>query len=149
MTAKLKVGDEVWMVRNWVGVKSRITQVDDGLFEEYGESASIFYWVDEPVGHSLADDEYYLSREEAEKALLDILKDVIHSNETEEHPDYIQEIPYDATLDEARQRTIDFIVSTWDLSPEQVEEEKARWRLELPKKEHGTDWFNLNDLRRK
>ncbi len=106
------LGETVWYVplTQKIAIKSKIVEIDD------------YFWIDEPVTHGLRDDELFVSKEEANDALL-----ATEGNSVE--------------LSEYRRSTIKFIVSTWE-GILYKKKEVDLWLQQLPKKVKNVDWFN-------
>lgn len=133
--SEFKVGDKVWYIGGQrldglIAILCTITELDD-YFNKKDPKAYIFYHVDEPTGHSLADDELILTREEAEDELLNL------AEEAEEYePGTVKQ---DVDLEEWRKSCISFIMETW-------KEVNPVWTVKYPNKKENEEWFNLEHL---
>lgn len=139
---EFKVGDSVWYVAGYRGdallaILCKIQEVDDYFRKKHPE-AILFYWLDEPIGHSLAADEFFLTREEAELDIQDRAK-----MEDLEGMDPLDE---NAELDKFRESSLRFILSTWNKGKD-TEESVKEMLNSYPRKERGKQWFNLADLK--
>ena len=134
----LKTGDKVWFIPGYSGnhllvVECEIIEIDDDFYKK-DPNAYIFYWLDEPIGHSVDEEELFSSLEDAKNYLLEI-----------EHE--LTDPLLNANLNDYRKDRIHFVVSTWeDLSLEEQAEEREYWLNRLTYKQHLTQWFNLKDL---
>lgn len=116
------VGDKVWYIPRGYGIiiQCTITEIDD-YFRQKDAASYLFYELDEPVGHSVDNSEIFDSLKEARENV---------------------EFNPNMNIYKYRASRIRFIVSTWDLSPEQTGVEKERlWSL-YPEKEYNKEWFN-------
>ena len=135
MEKELKIGDAVWYIPDGylLAVKCKIIEIDDE-FDPVG--GIIFYDIDEPVGHDLYEDELFLTKKAAEAALL-----VKYENRHYKYKDSPA-----VELDLYRKRKIKFIVSTWELLPQEKKREIDNWYNSLPPKIYNESWFNLASL---
>ena len=111
----MNVGDKRWYVFGYerpLAIRVTITLID-----EYD-----FCWIDEPLGHSVSEDEFYT----CEEAICELNERKIESE--------IEEL---GTLDEFRESSAEFILSTWK-DPITIEE----FLKEYPEKIKDVDWFN-------
>ena len=136
-----KVGDKVWCVPGYrdnslIAVECTIVKIDDSFRKKHPD-AYLFYWVDEPTGHALDEDELY-TFEEAKLILLtrkEMLED-FHEDER---------INCNADLIAYRTNGLKFIVSTWEDAPEEAKNVETMLK-NYPAKERGKNWFNISDL---
>jgi hypothetical protein len=134
MIMDYKVGDEVWYAPPGYAliIKCKIIEVDD-QFRKKSPQAYLFYDLDEPVGHYVADDEFYTSFEEVVADFQD---------------EYSNDCPM-MTLDEFRKSKIHFIVGTWhDRTAAEKEEDEKELYKNYPAKVLGVDWFNAKNMRK-
>lgn len=135
MSTKWKPGDEAWYVPGYgswlIAIRVRVTDVEwpGGPEEEGGVP---FYWVDEPVGYALGDDELFATEREAREALLEMAHD--HDAKPDGRPE-------DQTLWEWRRRRMEFIASTW-------EGKHPGFDGLFRDKVLGKDWFSLDSIGR-
>jgi len=108
---KYKVGDSVWVIcADCFILRCKIIHLD---------TFNGFYWLDEPFGHSLAEDELFPTKEDA----------LVFVNEESR------------TYEEWRQDNINFIAKTHkdaDLTPEKFPHQNP--------KEHSKDWFFFTEI---
>jgi hypothetical protein len=145
MTREFQAGDVVWIVPRDANliIRCTITEVDD-YFRKLEPQAYLFYWIDEPIGHSLAEDELFSTEKEAITELLGEEKEVelemIAELETE-----LGVSGLEVDLMKWRQRRMKFIISTWEDAP-QTEDFLREQLKQFPNKVQGQDWFNPSDL---
>jgi hypothetical protein len=131
-----KVGDKVWWIPGYrderlIMIASTVTEVDD-TFRRAHPDAYLFYWIDEPTGHSLDGDEVFDTREEAEEELI---------NRAYSSSEIGDELILDTTLEQFREIAKHFIMMTWVRAGIMQE-----WTVKYPEKTPGTEWLNLNHL---
>lgn len=143
------VGEEVWIIFGTVVVKCKITEVDN-QFRKQHPSAYLFYDVDEPIGHSLSEDEFAETSDEALKALYERLE----GWKNNDHPSYSEAARkrvidgfYNNTLDDIRRKTAEFIGATHEGNkPTEtktpfVQKFADKLLKKYPEKIEGKDWF--------
>lgn len=125
--SNLSVGDVVWYVPRGIAlaIRCRIVEVDDWARRQHPQG-TLFYWIDEPVGHGLCDDEVFSTKEDA----LEFLK--------AEHGDKPP-----STLAAYREQAVKFIVSTHDLPENDVNDAVNRLLQSYPIKDAG-EWLTLD-----
>ena len=133
-----KIGDEVWYSppNSFLAIRCEITEIDDYFRKQHPE-AYLCYWIDEPVGNGLSDDEFFTSKEEIEEYF------------REEYPlDLLSKnLKLDEQLLDFRKRRATFIVSTWNIKSEVERANKIEEILNFyPNKKHGDHWFNIADM---
>lgn len=132
-------GEKVWIVpgyRYLIAIQCTIEEVDD-RFRKEDSDAYLFYDVDEPIGHNIAEDEIFLTREDAEEELFARYEEELECDR----------VKADITLKEFREGKIKFIVETWEgWRPEDYNEE-THWRY--PDKKEKEEWFNFDHLKEK
>lgn len=138
-----KIGDKIWFIPGYRGhhliaIHCTITEIDDE-FRKLDPKAYLFYWIDEPVGHALGNDEMYLTRKEAISRLRKRADDLIADGD-------IEELELNANLDTYRVTSIDSIIGTWKLSNTDAAKKHAEIASSLKEKEQPTEWFNLYDI---
>lgn len=119
-----QVGDKGWLVLGYrahglIAAECTVTEVINDLNKKFPE-AQIFYYLDEPIGHSIAGDEL-MSREEAEEELLDRYHNELEFNGAKQT---------DITLEDFR-REQKIILNDYNKYPE---------------KKHLLEWFNVKDI---
>lgn len=126
---ELKVGDKVWTVQEGykLAILCTIIEIDD-YFRKQEPQAYLFYTLDEPIGHDLAEWELISDKEKAKEYLEEI------------HKDYDDDFKV-YTLDEYRNRRIDFIVKTWRSAGCNDE-----FVNDYIPKEHLEKWFTIQDI---
>jgi hypothetical protein len=128
-------GEQVWIVYGRLVVKCTILKVDD-YFRTTGtpgcEHAFLFYDVDEPIGHSLAEYEMYTNPIEAAKACHRDFPETLQLSETQNQ-----------NLDEVREGYIHFISRTHG---KHMDESYQAMKAALVPKERNKDWFTYNDF---
>lgn len=114
-------GEIIWFVPQncRLVIRCTIEEVDDEFRKKHPDSY-LFYWVDEPVGHALSEDEICLTKEEAEE----VAGNGIYSED----------------LLFWRRKQLKFIISTWKDAPEE-EKDVEKVLLNYPEKQEGIDWF--------
>jgi hypothetical protein len=127
-----KVGDKVWYIPGFrldglLAIQCTITEVDD-TFRQREAQAYLFYWIDEPVGHSLDEDNFFQTKEDAARELLSRREQLLKYYEREN-------VVENAQLEKYRAKMIQFIMSTWPPG-------EKTWPETYPDKE----WFNLEDI---
>lgn len=99
-------GDEVWFVANHydnkIAIKCAIDEVDD-YFRKKNENAYLFYHLDIVIGHTVASDELFDSKEQV-KNYFDSLSINAEAIDTE------------VNFEEWHQDNKDFVISTWEES---------------------------------
>ncbi len=146
-------GEEVWIIYGTVVVKCKITKVDD-YFRKQHPDAYLFYDVDEPIGHSLSEDELSETKEEAIEALYERLEEwkneANHPSFDKETRDKIINRFYNDTLDDIRRKTAEFIGTTHEGNkPSEtktpfVQKFADDLLKNYPKKIEGKDWFRCS-----
>lgn len=135
-----KVNDKVWYIARGylLIIECKIVEVDMQWRNKHPEGI-IFYWLDEPIGHEVDDEEIYDTLEEAKFNLKELY---------EFHLENLDELPnVDEQLDSYRKRKINWIADTWEhLSEAQKEEEKEKWYKDLETKKYGEQWSNINNI---
>lgn len=103
-----KKGDKVWFIPNSaeIAILCTIDEVDDE-FRKIHPDSYLFYWIDEPVGHALAEDEMIAANEVSIEEVKEILEDCKEQDKEQNSKKY-------NTLEEYRERTISFIKGTWE-----------------------------------
>lgn len=151
------VDDVVYYIHFPLLIKCKITKVDD-YFRKQHPGGNLFYDIDEPVGHSLPDDELTTSFEEARQQLREWfdaeLKFAVEleqlSETTDEIRDQLIKRYKSTTLENDRANAIKFIKSTNNitkLTNEQKAEFEKFWASNpYPHKEYGFDWWNVLDF---
>jgi len=139
-----KVGDKVWWFNGRLIVKCTITEVDD-QYRKSHPSGTIFYGLDEPVGHLVANDELYDTLEEAIAVEGDDTRDVI------EVPGVGERV---VTLEQCRINAARFTLATHllgadygkqaKISDEMVQKALKEWGY--PAKKRGEEWFAYGDI---
>src|SRR5258708_1945646 len=130
----LELNKEYWYIPGFRGdsliaIKVKIIEIDDQFRKQHPESY-LFYWVDEPVGHAVSDDEL-ISRREAEDELMSRFE----GNSEDEIAD----------LTAWRTRSLSFIRGTHVRNAMNVDNFP---RAEsYPAKQQGVDWFNISDIK--
>lgn len=130
-----KIGDKFWWIPGYSGnhliaIQVTITEIDDYFYKK-DPNSYIFYWIDEPSGHSLDSDELFKTKEEAEKELLIRY----HSELQNDEP---RDVNIEATLKDYREAAAKFIISTHS---EEIDLEK--FLSNYPEK---TEWFNVKKI---
>lgn len=129
-----KEGDKVWFIpgdkeETLIAIQCSIIEVDRS-FRAKHPKANLFYWLDEPIGHSVTSDYFFESKEEA----LEDLK--------ERWVEYIEEVPAASCKDTSLQGYRSFfeekIKKTWG----QNHPGFPQW----PQKNERIDWFNVSHL---
>jgi hypothetical protein len=134
---KHKVGDQAWFVPGFKGaaliaVRVTISEVDDHWKRKDPDGGLLFYWLDEPVGASLAADDL-LDEDAAKQELLARYADWVHYREDGE--EYVA-----GDLPKWREQKMGFIVGTWPAGAHPGLKEYSD-------KKGGVDWFNMEMLR--
>ncbi len=150
---EFNVGEEVWIIYGTVVVRCKITEIDD-YFRKQHPDAYLFYDVDEPIGHSLSEDELSETKEEAIEALYERLEEwkneVNHPSFDKETRDKIINRFYNDTLDDIRRKTAEFIGATHEGNkPSEtktpfVQKFADDLLKNYPKKIEGKDWFRCS-----
>jgi len=139
-----KVGDKVWWFNGRLLVKCTITEVDDQYRKQH-PSGTIFYDLDEPVGHSVANDELYDTLEEAVADYGDDIVDVMDVEGVGERV---------VTLEQCRINKVRFTLATHllgadygdrsKITDEMVQKALKEWGY--PPKKRGEEWFAYGDI---
>jgi len=132
----IQVGQEVWYIPqgSLIAIRCKITEIDTQWRERHPEGV-LFYWIDEPVGHGLNDDELIETEELAKEILQEEAAGCPHI-----------ELQRNDSLDNFRQRVAKFIVWTWKLNPEENQRQVQELLATYPEKQQGVDWFNVKDV---
>jgi hypothetical protein len=131
---ELNKGDDAWAVYRGIAIKCKVLDVEDHWAKKHPDGI-YFYWLDEPIGHSLPADELFLNREDAKKELLRLWDDEDPFDTDEEKEDHLN-----ASLDLWREIGTDFIIK----SHEQSNHEHPGWEDGfMPPKKPDEDWFNI------
>lgn len=138
-----KIGDEVWYIPRGsnILIKCKITEVDD-QWRKKEPQAYLFYDIEEPCGHFLADDEFFVadSTEEALEVFQEYLREWYGEEDKEERRRV-------DTLEEFRKRVIHFVIATHnEIDDEDKIKVEKEWYDGLPAKTQGVDWFNATDI---
>ena len=121
----MSAGDKAWFVAGYSG--EYLIAIHVQLQEQDANGSG--WWVDEPVGHSLIEENLYDTRQEAETELRRRLGQITKLDPEDEV------VP---TLDLWRQDKISFMRQSWA-------EEGGEAHIDIPKypnKVEGVDWFN-------
>lgn len=139
-----KVGDKVWWFNGRLLVKCTIVEVDDERRKK-NPTATIFYDLDEPVGHFVAADELYDTLEEAIAVEKDDTVDVIEVASVGERV---------VTLEQCRIDHARFTLATHllgadygnqaKITDEMVQKALKEWGY--PPKKRGEEWFAYGDI---
>lgn len=134
MSSDLKVGDKRWYVPGYsaeslIAIRCTITEVDTTFRDKHPDGV-IFYWLDEPVGHAVTEDDLLLGDPALETLMA-------RYQEAQEDSEEDEEEPGDATLQEFRDVGEYVIQRSWTYSGEHHPGFKP-W----PEKEPGKDWVN-------
>lgn len=121
----LKVGDVVWYRPEGYAlvICCVIVEVDDWAKKQH-HGGYTFYWVDEPVGFSLYEEDFFLKREDALKYLK------INCGHLES-----------LTLEEYRRKKAKILVDTSNMSKEEIDAAIETFIGLYPAKD---EWFNLD-----
>lgn len=134
-------GDKVWIIPGFSGdalltIECTITEIDDHFRKIYPE-ACLFYWVDEPTGHSLGTDDFY-TREEAIIELQERYKLAKAYNMGAKDT---------ADLIDNRRRTLRFIINTHrDIPKHEVNLLAEKELKKYPEKKYGEQWLNVKSV---
>ena len=108
-----KIGDKVWYNPLGYGIIIQCSIIE---VESY-EGGNTFYWIDEPIGHSLLEDEFE-----------ELTYDTIYEGGD--------------TLEEFRLSRAKFILSTWkNAGVPQEELDVDKFLSQFPQKLYGVEWF--------
>ena len=141
-----KLYDSVWIILGRLAIKCKIIKIDDWARKD-SPTAYLFYDVDEPVGHSLAEYDLCYSKEEAIKKLVKKLISTVNvvMNEPEEFSDALDNIYKSDSLEETRKDHIDFIASTRSNKSDR-QEVHEHFKKFLTPKNHETEWVSIKDI---
>jgi len=143
-------GEEVWIVFGTVVVRCKITEVDD-QFRRVHPAGNLFYDVGEPIGHSLSEDELYLTKEEA----LEALEEEYDSWVNNEHDcdkktcEIVIARYLNDTLQDLRRKQAEFIGATHEgNNPKETKTPFVQSFADdllkrYPEKIEGKDWFRV------
>lgn len=121
----MNVGDKAWFVAGYSGEYLIAIRVE--LQEQDMEGDG--WWVDEPVGHSLLEEELYVNRQDAETELRRRVSQIEKlDGESEEVPN----------LEDWREDKKSFIRQGWAEDGGNPKDELP----DYPNKVEGVDWFN-------
>jgi hypothetical protein len=154
------VGEEVWIIYPRLAVKCKITELDD-YFRKTEPTAYLFYDLDEPIGHSLSEDELYETKEEALNDLLcDFEEEVVGlknagvSKEEVKATGTPRLLAFKNDLETSRLKTLGFIrgahnniynIHKFDDLPQEVKDEAQEMMKQYPHKEEGKDWIRISE----
>ncbi len=144
-------GEEVWIIFGTVVVRCKITEVDD-YFRKQHPNAYIFYDLNEPIGHSLSEDELFETKEEA----LEVLREMLESWKKNEHDvdeetcRFVENRFYTDTLENLRRKNTEFIGATHEgnkpteTNTPFVQKFADDLLKNYPEKIEGKDWFRCS-----
>lgn len=131
-----KVGDKFWYIPGYrsdyaITILCTITEVDDEFRKQHKDSC-LLYWLYEPVGHAVTEDELYANKQDAVDELFRRAKDVMKYEAAEN-------LCLEGDLHKFREAKKKFIMSTWEV-------DNPQWIEEYPDKIKGVEWLNLQIL---
>lgn len=149
-------GDIVWIIYPRIAVRCKVTRVDRSYRKRHPDG-TLFYDVDEPIGHSITEGEMFVSREEAYEALQDLYGGTVATLLNKECgiADVLTHsaiTAFDADLVSSRLTTLRFVrgshhghgVYGGEDIPLEAEAEAREMLAFYPPKEEGVDWFRLS-----
>ena len=119
--AKYNIGSKVWHIPSRIAIQCTVEEVSD--FEDCP-----CYWLDEPIGHSVPENELFDSLEDATEGLRAYMKDCESKV---------------LTLDEYRKTATEFLSGSHG---KRKAEAKAAIEADLKPKAQGTEWINVEQL---
>lgn len=128
---ELKVGDKRWYIPGYrmeslIAILCTVKEVDMTFREKHPDGV-IFYWLDEPVGHAVTEDELHL-RDNAMSTLMGRYEDELDEDEL---------VLTNAQLAEFRKQNQKFIADSWKHNGEE-----HPGFTPLPEKQLWEEWVN-------
>lgn len=139
-----EAGDTVWYIPGYsdnylIAIKCQIKHVDN-YYRKLNPRAKLFYWLDEPVGHAVTEDELFASRQTAIAELK--VREAEHKQFAFEEfaPTLLES--FVANLGCYREEASGNIYKSW-VRAGHVDQctDTLRSRIPYPKKNKGVDWF--------
>jgi len=124
-----EAGEQVWIVYGHLIVKCTVVKIDD-YFRKQNKDAYLFYDVDEPIGHSLAEYEMFTDPINAAKQL------------HRDFPEFLKD-PDAEDLDTVREDYMKFISGTHG---DDAQESYNAMKADLTDKKHLEDWFTYPEF---